>query len=79
MGEKDLDGIVEGQPLRLRLLRRLLEAAGDPDREFLRDAGRATSRHPISVAKDSAYLRRAATMAPGQPALGARAKVGAQL
>ena len=36
LGEKDLDGIVEGQ--RLRLLRRLLEAAGDPDREFLRDA-----------------------------------------
>ena len=38
MGEKDLDGIVEGQPLRLRLPRRLLEAAGDPDREFLQDA-----------------------------------------
>ena len=34
MGEKGLDQIVEGQPLRLRLLRRLLEAAGDPDREF---------------------------------------------
>ena len=35
LGEKDLDRIVEGQPLRLKLLRRLLEAGGDPDREFL--------------------------------------------
>ena len=49
------------------------------DREFTGRRGRATSRHPISVAKDSAYLRRAATMSPQQPALGARAKVGAQL
>ena len=31
LAEKDLDRIVEGQPLRLQLLRRLLEAAGDPD------------------------------------------------
>ena len=38
MGEKDLDGIPEGQPLQLRLLRRLLESAAGPDREFLRDA-----------------------------------------
>ena len=30
--------IQEGQPLCLKLLRRVLEAAGDPDREFLRDA-----------------------------------------
>ena len=37
MGEKDLDGIPEEQPLRLRLLRRLLDFGGDPDREFLRD------------------------------------------
>ena len=34
MGEKDLDRIVEGQPL----LRRLLEAATGPDTEFLHDA-----------------------------------------
>ena len=47
-GEKDLDGITEGQPLRLRLLRRLLESAGC--------RGRATSRHPIPAAKDSACL-----------------------
>ena len=38
LGEKDLDRIVEGQPLRLKLLRRLLEGAGDPDREFRREA-----------------------------------------
>ena len=30
--------ITSGQPLRLRLLRALLEAAGDPDRDFLRQA-----------------------------------------
>ena len=30
--------ITPGQPLRLRLFRALLEAAGDPDREFLRQA-----------------------------------------
>ena len=36
LGEKGLDEIPDGQPLRLRLLRRILEAAGDPDREFLR-------------------------------------------
>ena len=38
MGEKDLAEIPETQPLRLRLLRRLRECAGDPDREFLRYA-----------------------------------------
>ena len=42
-GEKDLDQIVEGQFLRLKLLRRLLEAAGDPDREFLQDSGDSLS------------------------------------
>ena len=30
--------VTEGQPLRLKLLRKLLEAAGDPDREFLNNA-----------------------------------------
>ena len=39
MGEKDLDGITDG-PLRLRLLRKLLESAGDPDREFLHGMSR---------------------------------------
>ena len=38
LGEKDLLHQAEGQPLYLRLLRGLLEAAGDPDREFLRRA-----------------------------------------
>ena len=38
LGEKGLDEIPESQPLCLRLLRRILEAAGDPDREFLREA-----------------------------------------
>ena len=31
-------GVAEGQPLRLKLLRKILEAAGDPDREFLKEA-----------------------------------------
>ena len=33
-----MDEIPEGQRLLLRLLRRILEAAGDTDREFLREA-----------------------------------------
>ena len=53
MKKKDLDRIVEGQPLHLKLLRRLLEAAGDPDRGL-----------PVGDP-----LRGAATMAPGQPSL----------
>ena len=46
LGEKDLDRIVEGQPLRLKLLRRLLEAAGDPDREFWGGGGGAANPLP---------------------------------
>ncbi|OLQ03582.1 Anthranilate N-benzoyltransferase protein 2 [Symbiodinium microadriaticum] len=38
LGEEELLHQAEGQPLYLRLLRGLLEAAGDPDREFLRRA-----------------------------------------
>ena len=38
LGEEGLPHQAEGQPLYLRLLRGLLEAAGDPDREFLRRA-----------------------------------------
>ena len=38
LGEEGLLHQAEGQPLYLRLLRGLLEAAGDPDREFLRRA-----------------------------------------
>ena len=37
-GEKGLDQIPAGQVLRLRLFLRVLEAAGDPDREFLTKA-----------------------------------------
>ena len=38
LGEPDLLHKAEGQPLYLRLMRALLEAADDPDREFLRRA-----------------------------------------
>ena len=38
LAEEGLCSVTPGQPLRLRLLRALLEAAGDPDREFLRQA-----------------------------------------
>ena len=38
LGEEELLHQAEGKPLYLRLLRGLLEAAGDPDREFLRRA-----------------------------------------
>ena len=37
-GDKGITDIPPGQPLRLRLLRAILEAAGDPDRDFLRRA-----------------------------------------
>ena len=38
MGEAGLLDVAQGQPLHLRLLRAMLEAAGDPDRDFLRQA-----------------------------------------
>ena len=38
LATEGLCDITPGQPLRLRLLRALLEAAGDPDRDFLRQA-----------------------------------------
>ena len=38
MGEEGLLDVAPGQPLHLRLLRAMLEAAGDPDRDFLRQA-----------------------------------------
>ncbi|CAE7862924.1 unnamed protein product, partial [Symbiodinium necroappetens] len=38
LGEPGLLDVAPGQPLHLRLLRAMLEAAGDPDREFLRQA-----------------------------------------
>ena len=38
LAEEGLCDVTPGQPLRLRLLRALLEAAGNPDREFLRQA-----------------------------------------
>ena len=38
MGEEGLLDVATGQPLHLRLLRAMLEAAGDPDRDFLRQA-----------------------------------------
>ena len=44
MGEKDLDGIVEGQP---KLLRRLLEAGGDPDKEFVFGTRGAASENSL--------------------------------
>ena len=36
LGEPGLLDVAPGQPLHLRLLRAMLEAAGDPDRDFLR-------------------------------------------
>ena len=63
MGENDLDGIVEGQPLRLKLQRprRLLEAAGDTDREFFREAeeglpGHATRYRGRHMSLKSSYV-----------------------
>ena len=38
LGEEGLLDVAPGQPLHLRLLRAMLEAAGDPDRDFLRQA-----------------------------------------
>ena len=38
LSEPGLLEVPSGQPLYLRLLRAMLEAAGDPDREFLRQA-----------------------------------------
>ena len=38
LGEAGLLDVAQGQPLHLRLLRAMLEAAGDPDRDFLRQA-----------------------------------------
>ena len=38
LGEKDICGVADGQRLRLKLLRKILEVAGDPDREFLKKA-----------------------------------------
>ena len=38
LSERGLLEVPSGQPLYLRLLRAMLEAAGDPDREFLRQA-----------------------------------------
>ena len=38
LGEPGLLDVAPGQPLHLRLLRAMLEAAGDPDRDFLRQA-----------------------------------------
>ena len=68
--KKDMDRIVEGQPLRLKLVRRLLEAAGHPDREFFREVEEGL---PLSVAEDATCLRGAATMAldnhPWEPGL----------
>ena len=63
LGEKDLDRILENQPLRLKLLRRLLEAAGDPDREFLREAEEGLPvKNPLSVAEDAPCFGGAATI-----------------
>ena len=44
LGEKDLCSVTEAQPLRLKLLRRLLEVAGNPDKKFLRSCSRRASR-----------------------------------
>ena len=38
LGEPGLLDVAPGQPLHLKLLRAMLEAAGDPDRDFLRQA-----------------------------------------
>ena len=38
LSEPELPEVPSGQPPNLRLLRAMLEAAGDPDREFLRQA-----------------------------------------
>ena len=65
MGEKDLAEIPEGQPLRLRLLRRLLESVGDPDREFLRD-GEDTRCQAHRTSSRSSYAGHW-TISPGSP------------
>ena len=41
LSEKELMEIPPGRPLRLRLLRAILQAAGDPDREFLGELNEA--------------------------------------
>ena len=35
---KDICAVAEEQPLRLKLLGKILEVAGDPDRQFLKEA-----------------------------------------
>eukprot|EP00435_Cladocopium_sp_Y103_P046701 s631_g13.t1 len=49
-GSEDVKEVAEGQPFRLRAMRRLLEMAGDGDYEFLRDAEVGFSvgvKHPL--------------------------------
>ena len=51
LGEEDVCEVMEGQPLRLKLLRKILEAVGGPDREFLRHAEKGLRmgiRYPLS-------------------------------
>ena len=56
----------------------MLEAAGDPDRDFLRQAGRGATRgDPGPATSNTARLRRAAEVAARKLSLGSLASLGA--
>ena len=79
LSEKDLLAIPPGQPLRLRLLRAILEAAGDPDRDFLR---RAEDGLPLGILEGlprTPHVLEEQTSWTRQRPLGTCASLGAKL
>ena len=65
--------VAEGQPLYLKLIRALLEAAGDPDRDFL----------PVGILdplpRTPHVFEEQLKVATGERSLGGRASLGSQL
>ena len=69
--------IAEGQPLRLKLLRAILQAADDPDRDFLVQAETGLPVGILGAAtEDSSCLRTARKVAAREFTVGACASVG---
>ena len=66
--------IAEGQPLRLKLIGAILQAAGDPDRDF-----RASGGHPGAATTNSTRLRAAGEVAAREHPIKASASVGPEL
>ena len=80
LGEPGLLDVAPGQPLHLKLLRAMLEAAGDPDRGFLRQAEEGLPvGDPRPATSHAARLQIAAEVAAREFPLGSIASLGTQL